>query len=294
MKKLIVLIIAIVFLNACKKDDSSIPSLKNSDKVSASVSKPYVIPDSALINPSAKWLGVTHGNMSAICATQWGLNTIRINNISKASLMPDVYDVQGPIPYTNVWYHGWAQIINGIWAWGNADMACKNNIQGYGLNSKSSNYYFSHGNPGYGDWYMGYASHYMEDCGNAWHTSLSIPQFTCHFNYEQWVAENWTSGHNFSSTVINDFYYYVVIDPAKSTRNLATYSNSKNNTIYKAYINSGYPTTAGTGNQILINETRNLLFQTARYIKGLYKYTLDKNNAWNVTYAKSVDIKPNI
>ena len=287
MKKWIILIIAIAFLNACKKDDSNVPLPEKPTNIviQQTANNPIVTePDSVLIKLHSKWLGSTHGSMTAICATQWGLDSTRINNISQASLMPDVYDVQGPIPYANFWYHGWAQIINGIWAFGHADMACKNNIDGCGLNCKSSYYYFSNGNSYYGDWYLGYASHYMEDCGNPWHTSLDIIQFTHHFNYEKWVESNWTSGYNFSATVYNDYYYYVVTDPAKSTRTLAIYSNSKNSTLYNAYINSGFPTNAGTGNQVLINETRNLLKQTARYIKGLIKYTLDENNAWNVFY----------
>ena len=49
----------------------------------------------------------------------------------------------------------------------------------------------------WGDWYLGYASHYLQDVGNLWHTSTNIvQQLSTHGGYETWVDNNWDEGHN--------------------------------------------------------------------------------------------------
>ncbi len=268
---------------SCKKetelfinDENTITSGVNNNTTN------FVLPDSIEIKIDLpKWGWTVHDNMTYYCAKQWGLSEERAKIIYNAAHMPDVYDVEGQIPGTNNWLHGWVQIVNGVWVWGAADKACYNNIQGSGWNNGSSFYYYSAGNKSKGDWYLGYASHYLEDCGNPWHTSANIvQQLSTHSNFEVWVDNNWSSGHEFYLDVMNDHYYYSVSDIKEAVKALAKYSNSHNTTIYNAYVASGKPTAAGTGNSTLISETRQLLVQSSRYVKGLIKYTLDKKQAW--------------
>jgi hypothetical protein len=228
----------------------------------------------------AKWGWSVHDQTMYICARQWGVSTDRANMMSGAAHMPDVYDVEGQIPGTNNWRHGYVYQY-GIHIWGNADENCNNNIRGSGFNGKSAFYYYENGNKSWGDWYLGYASHYMQDVGNPWHTSANIvQQLDTHGPYETWVGNNWTSGHNFKSIVENDWYYYSISDPKASVVALAKWSNGKNTTVRDAYVNSGKPTGSGTGNSTLISETKELLKASARYTKGLIKYTLDAKSAW--------------
>ena len=211
---------------------------------------------------------------------QWGLSDARANYMSPAAHMPDVYDNEGEIPLTQNWRHGYV-FAGGVHIWGNADDCCHENIQGQGFNDKSAFYYYENGNRWWGDWWLGYASHYLQDVGNPWHTSVDIvQQLVTHKGYEQWVDANWSSGHNFQDVVNSDIYYYYISNPGATVRSLAQWSNSNNTYMLSAYINSGYPTGSGGGNSNLIYGTEYLLKVQARYTKGLIKYTLDAKNAW--------------
>jgi len=271
-----IFIIVEFFLISCKKQDQE-PCTLITKKGNIQVS----LPDSIKIKVNTRWGWTVHDNMTYYCAKQWGLSDDRAQTMLNASHMPDIYDVEGQIPGTQNWLHGWVQIINGVWVWGSADNACNNNIQGIGWNGKCSFYYYKIGNISQGDWYLGYAAHYMEDCGNPWHTSANIvQQLSTHSDYETWVDNNWTNGFNFSLSISSDYYYYSVTNPKDAVKALAIYSNSQNSIIYKAFLDSGSPTKADIGNTVLVSETRQLLINTSRYVKGLMKFTLDAKNAW--------------
>ena len=267
-------------LTGCSQHNPAAPVLSETaqPEASAILTPPEAIP---MKPPAGKWGWTVHDKTTYICAKQWGLSDYRANYMSGASHMPDVYDNEGTVPGTQNWRHGWVQLVNGVWIWGSADGCCNDNIRGSGYNGKSSFYYYGAGNRDWGDWYLGYAAHYLEDCGNPWHTSANIvQQLSTHGPYEAWVDNNWASGWNFSASVSGDYNYYAVTDPAAATRALAKWSNSRNTTLYNAFVTSGKPTAAGTGNATLVSETRNLVRETGRYAKGLIKYTLDAKGAW--------------
>jgi hypothetical protein len=268
-----------ILIIGCSKSNPAAPEVSSTGQSQAyTYEQPQIVP----MDPrTEKWGWTAHDKTTYICAKQWGLSDTRANYMSGASHLPDVYDNEGTVPGTQNWRHGWVQLVNGVWVWGSADAWCNANIRGSGYNSKSAYYYYGVGNRNQGDWYLGYASHYLEDVGNPWHTSANIvQQLATHGSYETWVENNWTSGWNLSASVANDYSYYAVSDPAASTRNLAIYSNSRNTTIYNAYVNSGKPTGAGTGNSTLVSETRTRIRDTGRYVKGLIKFTLDAKGAW--------------
>jgi len=271
-------VILCVIVIGCSKHNPAAPVATDTVQPEAFVA--FTQPEAVAIKPSAaKWGWTAHDKTTFICAKQWGLSDYRANYMSGASHMPDVYDNEGTVPGTQQWRHGYVYAA-GVHIWGSADAYCNNNIRGSGLNGKSAFYYYGAGNRDWGDWYLGYGSHYMEDCGNPWHTSANIvQQLATHGPFETWVENNWTSGWNLSAAVGNDYYYYTVSDPA-GTRNLAYWSYSRYSTVYNAYVASGKPTGAGTGNSTLVNETKTLIKETGRYVKGLIKFTLDAKGAW--------------
>ncbi|MCD4792687.1 MAG: hypothetical protein K8R54_05615 [Bacteroidales bacterium] len=276
-----------IFIFSCTKKNEIIP--ENEQVVDDYVLEAVELPDEITLenvqdyelNYSVdKWNWTVHDKTMYIAAKQWGISDSRADMMSGAAHMPDVYDNEGQIPGTQNWRHGYV-FAYGIHIWGNADECCDNNISGSGLSGKSSFYYYENGNQSWGDWYLGYASHYLQDVGNPWHTSSNIvQQLETHIGYEEWVDNNWSEGHNFEDIVNNDWYYYSVSDPDATVRSLAKWSNSKNSTVYDAYVNSGNPTGAGTGNSTLVSETKTLLKVVGRYTKGLIKYTLDAKNEW--------------
>jgi len=291
MKKKVLIISVITLclgvIISCSKDEDIVKETEQANETELSVIEELPeaiaienVQDYKLNFSNEKWGWTVHDKTMYIAAKQWGISDSRANMMSGAAHMPDVYDNEGTIPGTQNWRHGYVYTY-GYHIWGNADACCKGNISGSGLNGKSSFYYYENGNQSWGDWYLGYASHYLQDVGNPWHTSANIvQQLDTHGPYETWVENNWTSGHKFQDVVNNDWYYYSVSDPAATVRSLSYWSYGKNSTMYNAYLNSGKPTAAGTGNSTLISETKELLKVSGRYTKGLIKYTLDAKNAW--------------
>jgi hypothetical protein len=289
---ILVFVVSMIF-NGCTTDKNPVQPQQNEEALSLIIPEalPMEIPEGYFNNSADEKTGVkinktlwnwtVHDSMMYICAKQWGLSDDRAEYMAGAAHMPDVYDNEGTIPLTQQWRHGWVQLINGVWIWGSADDCCDDNIRGEGYNDKSAFYYYDEGNRLWGDWYLGYASHYLQDVGNPWHTSANIvQQLSTHSGYETWVDNNWNEGHNFYEAVSEDWHYYAVSDPAASTRSLAIWSNSKNSVVYDSYVDSGNPTEAGEGNSTLVDETKLLIRDTGRYTKGLIKFTLDSKNVW--------------
>jgi hypothetical protein len=228
-----------------------------------------------------RWAWTPHQRTMFVAAKHMGLSDTRANRMAGAAHMPDVYDNEGTIPGTQQWRHGYIYLWGVYTGIGVADAMCANNISGSGYNSRSAFYHYEAGSITNGDWYLGYASHYLQDVANPWHTSANVyQQLDTHGPFETWVANNWTSGHKFQDVINSDYYYYSVSNPAATVRTLALWSNGRNTTVSNAYINSGKPTAAGTGNITLVNETKELLKRSCRYTKGLIKYTLDAKKAW--------------
>lgn len=231
--------------------------------------------------PNEKWGYTPHYMTMYIAAKKCGLSDSRAAQMASSANLPDTYDGSHAIPGTQQWRHGYVYLVSGVYSgFGIAPSMCANNINGNGYSGRSAFYYYLTGNKSSGDWYLGYASHYLQDLGNPWHTASNLYQQLTHNSYETWVANNWSAGHKFQDAVNADNSYYTVSNPATSAVNLARYSNGRNSTISKAYNDSNKPTAAGTGNSTLVSETRTLLIYTARYNKGLIRYTLNACDAW--------------
>lgn len=291
----LVLIVAMALLSGCGTQTSvkvttpRIPQAISEDEPIIIHDNPTVLLD----EPTLLWKEATHSSITADAATYWGLATARKNNMSYAAKMPDTYQSGLDNAFNQQWSHAFLYSSLGIWVWGDADDDYYDNLEQdggelespEGYNGKSAKYYYQAGNQKQGDWYVGYATHYIEDASLIMHASdPSVDMLTQHFNFEAWVANNWTSGHNFYNTIVNDTYYYVITDLKASIRNAANgasyWTSTLGKTVWDNYKASGYPTAVGSGNSTLVNNTKTMLIRAARYARGTIKYSLDKYSQW--------------
>jgi hypothetical protein len=247
---------------------------------------------------AVKWSQLTHKKIVAVAAAKWGLSTARVNNITAASEMPDVYQSGFSNGYNQQWSHAFMLTSGGYWYWGDADDDFYDNLNQSGgeiespegYNGKSAKYYYQASNQYQGDWYVGYACHYIEDVCLVLHTT--VPGYymaTKHFDFETWVENNLTAGHKLLDAVSADNTYYIVTDPKTAINQAAYYTSGYYSSAYgkkawDAYAACGYPTAAGSGNATLVANTRGMLVDAGRYVKGTIKYTLDKYGQWTSRY----------
>lgn len=267
-------------------------------------SDPVVLPAPA---PLSRWSKSTHTTLSGIAASQWGLTSGRVNEISDASDYPDTYQSGLENGFNQQWSHAY---IYDMWfgsvfyLWGDADEDFHDNIDGppggEGYNGGYAGYYYG-SNQRTGDQYLGYALHYIEDVSLVLHSTaptsigLTVPyettdMLTHHFDFEKWVENNMNSGWQLLNTVRNDYNYYVISDLKQALKNTAWAScayrgtNSIGYAAWKEYRNCGYPTASGSGTAVLADNTTKMLINAARYAKGAIKYTLDKYGQWSAAY----------
>jgi len=254
------------------------------------------VPVKLPVQPTTKWTPWTHYNITAICAWQWGLAANRVNLMRFASELPDEYQSGIDNLYNQQWSHAW--LINrwGNWCWGDADDDLHDNIDQYsgetespeGYCGRSAKYYYERGDQYMGDWYLGYALHYIEDVSLVLHSTC--PDFTTsdmlshHQDFEAWVHNNLTAGHMFIDSISQDWYYYPVDDLKQAVYDAAYgccyWTSELGKRVWDAYRACGYPTATGTGSAELVQATAEMLKRAARYAKGVIKYTLDKYNQW--------------
>ncbi|MCK4259315.1 MAG: hypothetical protein KAX49_10080 [Halanaerobiales bacterium] len=291
---LLVGVILVLLMAGCSQITevkNTIPQVNNLPEL-ISEDAEIIIPDESA-EISVMWQKPTHVNLTDIAASSWGLSSSRVNTIANASDMPDVYQSGLDNGYNQQWSHAYLYCSLGFWVWGDADDDFHDNIDQEsgeiespeGFNNKSAKYYYELGDQFNGDWYLGYAIHFIEDACIILHTSdPTLDMLTHHFDFEEWVDNNWNSGHNFSSAVANDGYYYAVTDLKQAVRNAAYncsyWTSTLGETVWDNYISSGYPTTAGTGNSTLVANTKTMLIRACRYAKGTIKYALDKYGQW--------------
>lgn len=243
------------------------------------------------ISATSRWTEWTHNSVTEICAAQWGLSYGRRQNMRVASEMPDTYQSGLENGFNQQWSHAYLYNSWGWHLWGDADEDFHDNIDGTseGYNGKWAGYYYNQNNQYMGDWYLGYACHFIEDVSLVLHSSFpSIDMLLYHFDFEEWVHNNLSSGHNFLNSVSADYYYYPITDLKAAVRSAAYHSSYGNSTVGKKvwdnYVSSGYPTGTGTGNSELVTYTKQMIRDAGRYVKGTIKYTLDKYGEWISTY----------
>jgi len=123
---------------------------------------------------------------------------------------------------------------------------------------------------------LAFASHFLTDVGNPMHTGLEIDQardkkfgeWDTHGEFEGYTVLYWDDPqHNFNQTISNDWYYYGVGNPYRTTKNLAKYTHEYLPTLYQNTNKPGY-----TRNMLVIALTQKSLLTTARNTRGLVWY----------------------
>jgi hypothetical protein len=261
-----------------------------------------------MITKPLKWAAYAHASVASISLYQCGVSQGRIGNISDAANYPDTYQAGLDNGYKQQWYH--AYIYDDTFGytyylWGGADVDFNDNIEGSlggnGYDGYSAGYYYGRSDQKNGDRYLGYALHYIEDVSIVLHSTapdslgITVPYYTVdmavhHCDYEKWVDNNLTTGWKLIDAVSNDYYYYIVTDLKQSIKNAAWNScaykgtSSVGYSAWKAYRDCGYPTSSGSGNSTLADNTKKMLIAAGRYAKGAIKYTLDKYGQWTSLY----------
>jgi hypothetical protein len=209
--------------------------------------------------------------------------------------MPDVYQSGITAGYNQQWSHAFIYNSWGYWCWGDADDDFHDNINGEtsefespeGYNSKSASYYYTNGNRDLGDWYLGYACHYIADVNFTLHTTFPDANMALHhFDYEAWIANNWTTGWNFKQYVdaVPASSFYNVTDLKGAINSAAYYCNTNfSSSAYNAwywYKAAGYPTGSGTGTWNAAYYTKSFVENATKWTGGTIRYTLNKYNKW--------------
>lgn len=269
----------------------------------------YIVPEEQLItytkqlyqkmiDSTLKYGHITHNNFVYQCAKKLGLEDERAVIMRNASIMPDVYQSGIDNAFNQQWSHAFL-VIKAFWGmqwiWGDADDDFYDNLLGdsgesespEGYNRKWAGYYYISGNQDLGDWYVGYACHYISDVSFVLHSTFpNLNMIFYHSDYEEWIDNNWNTGHNFSKAIdnISTSLYYTFSDPKAALRNAARASNySYNSHARKAwdnYMSSGHPTASGSGNESCVANTRLMIAEAVKWTGGAIKYALNRFNRW--------------
>lgn len=241
-----------------------------------------------------KWPEATHDNYVYLCASKLGILSSRCVTMRDAAQMPDVFQSGIDHFYNQQWSH--AYIITKTfwgaqWIWGDADDDFHDNIVGSssseGYNGKCAGFYYQNGNQSLGDWYTGYACHFIEDVSFVLHSTFpDLDMALHHIDFETWVNNNWTSGYNFSAVAdaVPVSSYYSISDLKAAIRsasrgsNYSYSSNAKN--AWDSYKASGFPTSAGSGSSNTAFYTAKMVEEATKWTGAAIKYSLNTYNQW--------------
>lgn len=246
----------------------------------------------------ATWAETTHDNYVYLCAVKLGLEGSRAATMRDAAHMPDVFQSGIDNSFNQQWSHAFIitkTFWGAQWVWGDADDDFHDNINGptgesespEGYNGKWAGYYYQQGNTSLGDWYLGYACHYIADVSFVLHTTFpDIDMAVHHSDFETWVKNNWTAGHNLSSAadVVPVGSYYTIsnlktaINSAARGSNFSYSSNARN--AWDNYKANGFPTTAGSGSATTVYYTKKMVEEATKWTGAAIKYTLNRYNKW--------------
>lgn len=121
--------------------------------------------------------------------------------------------------------------------------------------------------------FLGYASHFVTDVGNPFHTGREIEQGLhpwVHTEYEGYVAQYWNADFN-SYVQGNQYQWKFSSSPEQSTRDVAIYSNQfLDNLYYQVYYHRyTLPT-----NTYVRETTRICILEASKYTNGLVDWIL--------------------
>lgn len=244
------------------------------------------------------WAMPTHQDIVYIAALKLGLPEHRAAIMRDAAHMPDIFQAGIQNFYNQQWSHAyvyWVTWFGSFWVWGDADDDFHDNLFGdsgewespEGYNGKWAGYYYTRGMQDLGDWYTGYACHYIEDVSLYLHTTIpDVDMAVHHIDYEEWINDNWTAGHHFRDAVLevsaSEFHNFSDAKAAirHAAKNANYFHNYHAREAWNNYVRSGFPRGAGTGNSALVYHTRFLLKEAIRNAGGAIKLSLDYYHQW--------------
>lgn len=128
---------------------------------------------------------------------------------------------------------------------------------------------------------FGYASHYLSDPGIPFHSAgatdylggfvVALFNAAEHIAYEDYVADEWTSGHEYSYYVTHSSQSNTVTDPAQAVKD-----NAEHSAQYYSYITNEMVTnpTGWKTDMMLAYYTAQCVQETSKYNHGLYDYIM--------------------
>lgn len=244
-----------------------------------------------------KWDEANHNQITYICAKKLGLSEERAKVMGEAAEMPDFTQSGIQNGFNQQWSHCYLYSYFGDWMWGDADDDLHDNIDGAlpgedheGYADKDAGYYYNKGVRSTGDWYVGYATHYMEDVCQPLHSTFILPWTsiaTHHFDYEEWVYNNWTKGHRFVDAAkgVSPSEFYHITDLKQAVYDASAYSSVFKNQLaedlWNSYYYQDFPTGTGQGSKEAVEYTRIMIREAAKWTGGVIKYSLDKYQQWD-------------
>lgn len=241
--------------------------------------------------PSESLAKASHTSITFIVAQKLGLSWYRSYVMSYAAKLPDDYQSGISNGFNQQWSHAYIYTKTLWWTWhcwGDADEDFRDNLLGGGdsWGGGSAAYWYTRNYQIYGDWYVGYASHYIQDVSfGKLHTTIPGWNLAVHHgDYESWIANNWETGHRFADTVrgVSKYSYYSFSNLKGAIRSAAKYGyeSSTSNNAWNNYKASGFPTGAGSGNWAAVYYTRLMLQRSTKWTGGTIKYALNRYNEW--------------
>lgn len=260
----------------------------------------HLLTSSLSSNPNNKYHETTHVSLLVLALKPYIKSEKRIKNISDAAALPDKH-----IHISDLLRHPWGHLYSycfwGKWCWGGADYHFEENLEGaqnsngisrHSADGFSAKYYYERNDQQKGDWYLGYALHFIEDATILVHASMAtiwrFDLITKHDAFEKWIAKNYTQGINFNSRIKDDNIVYEIKNPAQDLRaaaaSMSYWKSDLARKVWDSYISNGYPREVGEGNEELIEATTMMLKNTLRYTKGAVKFALEKFNQTTSSY----------
>ncbi|HEX2956133.1 MAG TPA: hypothetical protein VHO70_04860 [Chitinispirillaceae bacterium] len=231
---------------------------------------------------SPEWAGIEHSDIASDAAEKWGLENAEL--VGRSAIEPDYWQVnipywlpQGIKNFIRNCLHSYDHYYNPALSFGDAP----GNTATYAIQAKNK----LPDDPYNASILLGWSSHFIQDVGNPMHTGGDVNQANdyyyhprgypdMHTAYEGYVTSNWNDRYEFKNVVTGNNRYIVVTDPAKSTKDAATFSNKYCETIIVT-ISNHRDTFPDDQNIKLVTE--NCILETSKYELGLVHYVKGNN-----------------
>ncbi|MBF0314665.1 MAG: hypothetical protein HQK52_14690 [Oligoflexia bacterium] len=226
-----------------------------------------------------KYKKYNHIDFAGLAAEYWGLPNSRVENIKKASLLPDLNQRGLSNLFNHQWSHAYFLNAEGEVTWGDAHEDFNDNLIGptgdrasEAWEEQSAAKFYEENNQQKGDWYLGYAVHYIVDASILVHCSssyqLNWDLVTHHLRFESWIHDNFTEGHNFRALMAADKEYYEVSEPMEALHKAAMgasyWTSDLGRSIWDQYRNESYPSGVGSGSKELVQLVSQMMVNSLR------------------------------